>query len=129
MFLQYQNQKTKYPNMENIWVSDALSHFIFLPQFLQLSKSTLWGPVKKLFTCSILKACSFHCSRNYVKCELWFFFSQKKMVCLESKYKYGLVTENTQVILLKKYFTSALHYIPSVCSFCTYLLNINNGPL
>lgn len=50
------------------------------------------------------------------------------MVCLQSKYKYGHVTGNIQVILLKKYVASALYYLPSVCFFCTYLLKINNVP-
>jgi len=46
--------KTKYPNAENFRLSDAVLHLIFLLQFFQLSKSSLWGAVEKLFPCSIL---------------------------------------------------------------------------
>lgn len=44
-------------------------------------------------------------------------FMSKENCFLQSKYKNGHVIGNIPVILLKKYFASALYYVPSVCFF------------
>lgn len=117
---------------ESFRLSEAILH-LFICFAVSSAKSSFCKEIISMWYWKcILNAFSSYCNRNDVKYEYAVILFQRKVACLQSKCKYGRVTENIQVILLETGFASALYYLLSASFFiliCSKLILFHVGIL